>query len=1295
MTRTDETGIVELGIVGSRPLRCTPEHPVLIYRPRGMRPDVIIAGDGSSANLFWASAKDVQVGDEIVQAGIKPDPGDDVLSVSAIAGLGDGYEIRAGDIVATTTDAKNNHAKGTNTSASVSPVHDQVKLDYDFGRWLGYYLAEGHVAKRTERAGYSGVVFTFNSLHTDYLDDADALTRSVFAITPRQYVREDGSTTVVANSIVLARFVASLVGTGSGRKILPKELLTAPDEFRRGLLVGLCRGDGCVSGTGMILDLVNLPLIQQVRQIAIGLGVLAQTRVYTNVCGNPTGQVVVRGIPGANEALIREVGKSIDKFEPTSGEATQYRWVDGQATFRVKSVSHEAGAHQVYNLEVEDTHTYSAAGSIVHNCFLLRVEDSMESIARGINSSLQLSKRGGGVALCLTNLREYGAPIKRIENQSSGVIPVMKLLEDSFSYANQLGARQGAGAAYLHAHHPDIMRFLDTKRENADEKIRIKTLSLGVVIPDITFELAKRNEDMYLFSPYDVERVYGVAMTEISVSEKYEEMVADARIAKTKISARRLFQTIAEIQFESGYPYILFEDTVNRANPIAGRISMSNLCVTGETEILTAGGYRKVRDLYETQEDFDVVVDTRARDVDLNRSGVSVEKSTRMFKTAESADIFKVTTAEGFELRATEWHKMYVDRDGEVVKIPLNEVEPGDRILVQPAEGAFGTVHEPDLAYLAGAIAADGTLIEGDTSAGNRTATARINMYGEKREFTAAVEQAAAAALAGRDDLVERQSTLTPKAVNSVIYKRETLHSAPLAKLLAERGMVQATKTVVPEFVLRGDRETQVAYLNGFLQFEATITGSKKYNTLSVEVGSIDHAHLVALQRILLNLGVYTRIYASRKVGGLALLPDGRGGLKEYYQSQSWSLRATSRRDVDAIVPLVEWLPRHSARYDELTERSSGKAGYRTHKYRATVVSIEPDGVEDVYDVTVDNGHSVIFNGISTGNCSEITQVSTPSSFRDDLGYEHIGRDISCNLGSLNIAKAMDGGDLGQTVEVAVRALTAVSDQTNISSVPSIVAGNNASHAIGLGQMNLHGFLGRERIHYGSPEALEFTSVYFAAIAFHALRASNRIAIERGATFEGFADSAYADGTYFDKYVTRDWLPESARVRSLFAGTGIALPTQSDWRELRDSVMAHGIYNAYLQAVPPTGSISYINDSTSSIHPIASQIEIRKEGKLGRVYYPAPYLTNENREFFTDAYEVGPEKIIDTYAAATEHVDQSLSLTLFFPDTVTTRDLNRAQIYAWRSGIKSLYYIRVRQQALAGTEAEGCVSCAL
>ena len=536
------------------------------------------------------------------------------------------------------------------------------------------------------------------------------------------------------------------------------------------------------------------------------------------------------------------------------------------------------------------------------SCFLLRIEDNMESISRGINSSLQLSKRGGGVALLLSNIREAGAPIKQIENQSSGIIPVMKLLEDSFSYANQLGARQGAGAVYLQAHHPDILRFLDTKRENADEKIRIKTLSLGVVVPDITFELARNDEDMYLFSPYDVEKVYGVPFGDISVTEKYREMVDDPRIKKTKINAREFFQTLAEIQFESGYPYTMFEDTVNAANPIKGRINMSNLC-------------------------------------------------------------------------------------------------------------------------------------------------------------------------------------------------------------------------------------------------------------------------------------------------------------------------------------------------------------------------------------------------------SEILQVNTPTTYNEDLSYAQIGKDISCNLGSLNIALAMDSPDLGKTVETAIRGLTAVSNQSHIRSVRSIEEGNDRTHAIGLGQMNLHGYLARERVFYGSEEGIDFTNIYFYTVLFHALRASNEIAIERGQAFEGFEDSKYASGEFFDKYIERAWVPETEKVKEMFAG--VHIPTQDDWTALKAKIQQHGIYNQNLQAVPPTGSISYINNSTSSIHPIAAKVEIRKEGKLGRVYYPAAFMTNDNLEYYQDAYEIGYEKVIDTYAAATQHVDQGLSLTLFFKDTATTRDINKAQIYAWKKGIKTIYYIRLRQMALEGTDMSECVSCTL
>ncbi|WP_373790734.1 class 1b ribonucleoside-diphosphate reductase subunit alpha, partial [Jeotgalibaca porci] len=212
------------------------------------------------------------------------------------------------------------------------------------------------------------------------------------------------------------------------------------------------------------------------------------------------------------------------------------------------------------------------------SCFLIDLDDSMLSIGRGINSSLQLSRKGGGVGVNLSNLREAGAPIKKIENASSGVVPVMKLLEDSFSYSNQLGQRNGAGAVYLNVFHPDIYAFLSTKKENADEKIRVKTLSLGLVVPDKYYELLKTNRPMYLFSPYDVERAYGKPFSYIDITEKYDEMVANDAISKTKINARELEQEISRLQQESGYPYIINIDTVNRANPVAGKVIMSNLC---------------------------------------------------------------------------------------------------------------------------------------------------------------------------------------------------------------------------------------------------------------------------------------------------------------------------------------------------------------------------------------------------------------------------------------------------------------------------------------------------------------------------------------------------------------------------------------------------------------------------------------------------------------------------------------------------------------------------------------------
>lgn len=540
------------------------------------------------------------------------------------------------------------------------------------------------------------------------------------------------------------------------------------------------------------------------------------------------------------------------------------------------------------------------------SCYILSAEDNTESIMRVMTDAAQLSRRGGGIGIIATNLRGAGAAIKGIEGASSGLIPFMKLAEQTVRYFNQLGMRQGAAVVYTHAHHWDVMEFLDTKRENADDAVRLKSLSLGVTIPDITFELAKNNRDMYLFEPSDVAKVYGKPFSDVDVTAEYYNMVDDKRIAKRKVSAREFFMTIAEIQFESGYPYVIFLDTANKRNNLDGIIKGSNLC-------------------------------------------------------------------------------------------------------------------------------------------------------------------------------------------------------------------------------------------------------------------------------------------------------------------------------------------------------------------------------------------------------SEILQPQKPSIFNADGTHDFVGTDIICNLASTNIAKAVDNGPgFPAMVSRAIRGLTAVSEAVDVRSSPSVENGNNEMTAIGLGAMNLHGFLAANSIMYGSEEGIDFTNAYFNALSYHAYVTSMELAQERGRSFVGFENSAYADGSAFKRIIESDKCEvKTARVRELLDEKGFYVPSKYDWMGLAEDIAQFGLLNSHLLAVAPTGSISYINHSTSSIHPVASAIEIRKEGKLGRVYVPQYGLRQDNMQYYRDAYQLGPEVLIDTYAAANFWVDQGLSCTLFFTSEATTRDLNKAYIQAWRAGLRSLYYTRIRSDALEGTEAEGCVSCAV
>lgn len=537
----------------------------------------------------------------------------------------------------------------------------------------------------------------------------------------------------------------------------------------------------------------------------------------------------------------------------------------------------------------------SRAGRLV-SCFLLQMPDSTEGIFYINEAVAQLSRFGGGVAVNLSVLRGADEPIKGMEGASTSVVGIAKILEDIARKFNQLGQREGAVAVYINAFHSDSKAMLSTKKINADENERLKTLSLGLIIPSKLYELAEKDEQWFSFYPNSVFKAYGVHLDDMHMDEMYDELLNNPAVRKKPMgSARAFFEEIGKTQLESGYPYILNRDVANKVHMLKdiGDIKMSNLCV-------------------------------------------------------------------------------------------------------------------------------------------------------------------------------------------------------------------------------------------------------------------------------------------------------------------------------------------------------------------------------------------------------EILQLQTHSHVESHKGTDEFGYDISCNLGSLNIANVMENKEVKDAVKIAIDALTTVTRKTSIDEVPSVKKANDSFRSVGLGVMNLHGYLAKNFISYESREAKDFANVFFAMMRFYALERSMELAKEYS-PFDHFEKSEYAKGTALTRYIEKSHAPKTDKVAKLFEG--IYIPTQEDWERLNEQIMEHGIYSAYLLAIAPTGSISYVQNATPSVMPITEKIETRKYGD-STTHYPMPFLDARTWWFYKEAYQMDMMKLIDLMAVIQLHVDQSISTTLFVDDETTDGQLARHYIYAHKKGLKTLYYTRTKVSS-----QEDCLSC--
>lgn len=518
--------------------------------------------------------------------------------------------------------------------------------------------------------------------------------------------------------------------------------------------------------------------------------------------------------------------------------------------------------------------------------YFIKVEDIVWTTKKFVDKLINLS-----------NLRARGEEIKEIKNSASGVMPVAKLLEDTFSYVNQLGQRNGAGVAYLNIFHYDIEEFLDSKKINASEKSRLQTLSIGLIVPDKFMELAEKGEDCYAFAPHSVYKETGLRFDEINIEKEYDNLVSNPNIIKKKLNPRKMLTKIAKIQFESGYPYMMYSGNANKVHALKdiGDIKMSNLC----------------SEIFQLQE------------------------------------------------------------------------------------------------------------------------TSVINDY----------------------------------------------------------------------------------------------------------------------------------------------------------------------------------------------------------------------GVDDI-----------------------------------------IKRDICCNLGSLNIANVMELKNIKGSVYSGIDALTSVADLSSIANAPTIKKANDELKSVGLGAMNLHGYLAKNHIDYESKDAIEFVDKFFMMVNYYSIKRSVEIAKERNKAFKDFESSEYAKGTYFDKYINEDYTQfANVNIKELFKG--IYVPTQEDWRQLSKKVKKYGMYHAYRLAIAPTQSIAYIQNATPSVMPITDVIERRTYGD-STTYYPMPYLSKETTNYYLPAYYMEMQNMIDLISTMQKHIDQGISMTLFVDSNTTTRELARLYIYAYKKGLKSIYYTRTKNVAFG--ECESC-----
>ena len=948
----------------------------------------------------------------------------------------------------------------------------------------------------------------------------------------------------------------------------------------------------------------------------------------------------------------------------------------------------------------------SNAGALEHkpatstiNCTVSgTIRDSMDDILQKVHEAGLTLKAGCGIGYEFSTLRPRGAYVSGAGAYTSGPLSFMDIYDKMCFTVSSAGGRRGAQMGTFDIGHPDVLEFIRSKRENG----RLRQFNLSLLITDEFMNAVKTDGDWKLAFPLGVKEIEADS-PDLSDTAKFvwrewphsdgyvanDEGLVACKIYKT-LPARRVWDVIMSSTYDFAEPGFILIDRVNQMNNNWWNedIRATNPCVTADTRLATQFGMVRIGDLYDARVDIQATVDTRALGEGL---GVDVRPAVPAFMTSSSADVYRVVTKDGYEIKATEWHDFYTTRG----KITLKDLKLGDELLIQSGKGQFGGNGSAELGQLLGLITGNGNF----TNRENNKEAAVINLWGTDRGLVDTLAASVNSMIAGYSEgLRNYQVTTVAVPERNMIMTRSVI----LARVLSHYGFTSKCKTEVPEIVWRGSEDCVKGYLRGLFQSDGTVQRDDQSACCTIQLASSQPSLLKDVQVLLANFGIFCRIL-ERRVADQRYLPDGKGGSRVYDRQADHELIIGSESR-DRFMEHIGFLTEETN--NKFREWKHKRVNAKSDKFLSAISAIEYVGREAVFDTTQPDKNNLIFNGMVTGNCGE--QPLPPYG--------------SCLLGSVNLTKFVidpftkDARFDWETYRKVVKVFTRMLD--NVVEINGLPLQQQREEILskrrhGMGFLGLGSTITLLCMKYGSKKSVAFSQNISREMAIAGWEAGLDLAREKGpAPIMNQEFSVTQEMLRKRPEMVKDGWRVGAKVagRVLHARYSRYMQRIAEAApELVDELAEVGARFTHHTSIAPTGtiSLSLANNASNGIEPSFAHHYFRnviREGKKSKekvdvfsfellayreLVNPRAMPNSQNAaemlpDYFISADDIGPKEHVDIQAAAQLWVDSSISKTANVPTDYKYEDFKDIYMYAFEQGLKGCTTFRFNPEAFQG-----------